>query len=281
MPISLYRHSIFQKNRMEAGRARMRQVLILENVTKEFRTYHRYHAGLKALVLNPRQIMRHRERDRFLAISEVSFAVCHGETFGILGRNGAGKSTLLALMAGVLRPTSGKISVHGRISPLLELGVGFTQELTGVENILINGVLLGLRRKEIEAKLDDIISFSGLSSFIDQPLKTYSSGMQIRLGFAIAIHVQPDILLVDEVLAVGDAEFQEKCFARITDLQRAGVTIVLVSHNLNTVETLCDRAVWIDKGCIVTLGSPQEVVARYQSEIAHLLSNQESASVSV
>jgi len=266
---------------VEAGRARMRQVLVLEKVTKEFRTYHHYHAGLKAFVVDPRQIMRHRERDRFLAISEVSFAVYSGETFGILGRNGAGKSTLLSMIAGVLRPTFGKISVHGRISPLLELGVGFTQELTGVENVLINGGLLGLRKKEIEAKLPEIISFSGLGSFIDQPLKTYSSGMQIRLGFAIAIHVQPDILLVDEVLAVGDAEFQEKCFTRIADLQRAGVTIVLVSHNLNTVETLCDRAVWIDKGRIVTLGSPQEVVARYQSEIAHLVATQKSASASV
>ena len=149
----------------------MRQVLILEKVTKEFRTYHQYNAGLKALVVDPGRIMRHRERDSFLAINEVSFAVYDGETFGILGRNGAGRSTLLALIAGVLWPTSGKISVQGRISPLLELGVGFTHELTGVENILINGVLLGLRRKEIESKLDDIISFSGLGSFIDQPLK--------------------------------------------------------------------------------------------------------------
>jgi lipopolysaccharide transport system ATP-binding protein len=265
---------------MEAGRARMKPVLVFENVTKEFRTYHRYHAGLKALVLDPRQIMRHRERDTFLAINQVSFAVEQGETFGILGRNGAGKSTLLALIAGVLRPTSGKISVRGHISPLLELGIGFTFELTGVENILINGVLLGLRKKEIEAKLDDIIEFSGLSSFIDQPIKTYSSGMMTRLGFAIAIHAQPDILLVDEVLAVGDAEFQEKCFARIMELQKAGVTIVLVSHNLNTVETICDRALWIDKGRIVTLGSPQEVVARYQSEIDHLLATPDSTSAS-
>src|SRR4029453_19142457 len=143
MPIFPYRHSSLQKNRMEAGRARMRQVLILERVTKEFRTYHHYHAGLKALVLDPGQIMWDRERDRFLAINEVSFAVYGGETLGTLGRNGQGKKTLLGLIAGVLRPTAGKISVHGRISPLLELGVGFTQELTGVENILINGVLLG------------------------------------------------------------------------------------------------------------------------------------------
>ncbi len=258
----------------------MKPVVTLESVTKVFRTQHRYHAGLKSLVLNPRLIMRRHSKERFVAVDRVSFSVSEGETFGILGRNGAGKSTLLGLIAGVLRPNSGSISVHGRISPLLELGVGFTPELTGIENILINGVLLGLRKREIEAAMDEIIDFSGLRSFIDQPLRTYSSGMQTRLGFAIAIHVRPNILLVDEFLAVGDSEFQEKCFARIADLQKDGVTIVVVSHNLSTLESLCDHAVWIDKGRIVALGSSQEVVARYQSEIAQFLPATESASVS-
>lgn len=255
----------------------MRPVLTLQNVTKVFRTYHRYHTGLKSLVLNPRLIMHRSDRDTFLAIDRVSFAVYQGETFGVLGRNGAGKSTLLALIAGVLRPTSGTISVQGRISPLLELGVGFTYDLTGIENIIINGVLLGLRRKEIEAKMSEIIDFSGLSPFIDQPLKTYSSGMQIRLGFAIAIHVQPEMLLVDEVLAVGDAEFHKRCLERIVDLRKQGVTVVLVSHDLHTLETLCDRAAWIDKGRLVELGSPKGVVARYQSEISQLPATPEPA----
>src|SRR5438132_4631523 len=213
----------------------MRPVVTFEDVTKIFKTYHRYHAGLKAMVLNPRLIAGRRERDSFIAISQVSFTVFEGETFGIIGRNGAGKSTLLALIAGVLRPTSGTISVHGRISPLLELGVGFTPELTGIENILINGVLAGLRKKEIEKRIEEIIGFSGLGSSIDQPLKTYSSGMQIRLGFSIAIHAQPDILVVDEVLAVGDAEFHRKCLERIAAVQKQGVTIVFVSHDLQTL----------------------------------------------
>lgn len=258
----------------------MKPVLTLQNVTKVFRTYHRYHAGLKSLVLNPRLIKHRSDRDIFLAIDRVSFAVFKGETFGILGRNGAGKSTLLALIAGVLPPTTGTISVKGRISPLLDLGVGFTPELTGIENIIINGVLLGLRRKEIEVKMPHIIDFSGLRPFIDQPLKTYSSGMQMRLGFAIAIHAQPDILLVDEVLAVGDAEFQEKCLDRIAELRRQGVTIVFVSHDLHTLETICDRAAWIDKGRIILLGSPKEVVARYRAEIASPIATPEAGAAS-
>jgi lipopolysaccharide transport system ATP-binding protein len=232
-----------------------------------FRTYHHYHAGLKTLALNPRLVGARRQRDTFLAIDELSLTVCQGETFGILGRNGAGKSTLLSLIAGVLRPTSGIISVQGRISPLLELGVGFTPDLTGIENIVINGVLLGLRRREVEAKMDDIIDFSGLGPFIDQPLKTYSSGMQMRLGFAIAIHAEPDILLVDEVLAVGDAEFQKKCLGRIADLRKRGVTIVLVSHDLPTMESVCDRAAYIEKGRLVAIGRPSEVTGIYHREI--------------
>jgi ABC-type polysaccharide/polyol phosphate transport system ATPase subunit len=161
------------------------------------------------------------------------------------------------------------ISVEGRISPLLELGVGFTPDLTGRENTIINGVLLGLRRRDIEERMGEIIDFSGLSSFIDQPLKTYSSGMQVRLGFAIAIHVRPDILLVDEVLAVGDAEFQEKCLERITNLRKHGVTIVFVSHDLETLKSICNQAASIDKGRLIALGTPSEVISRYQSELSH------------
>lgn len=246
----------------------MTPVLTLERVTKEFRIYDRYRTGLKSLILNPFLISQSRRTDRFLAIDRISFSVAKGESFGVLGRNGAGKSTLLALIAGVLRPTSGVISVRGRVSPLLELGVGFTHELTGRENIIINGVLLGLRKREIEAKIEEIIQFSGLSDFIDQPLKTFSSGMQSRLGFAIAVHVKPDILLVDEVLSVGDAEFQQKCLRRIDDLRNSGATVVFVSHNLQTVETICDRAMWIDKGRGVSLGSPKEVIEQYRLTVS-------------
>ena len=253
----------------------MKPALVLQDVTKIFRTYHHYHAGLKALVLNPSSLLRHGVRDTFLAIDQISFAVHKGESFGIIGRNGAGKSTLLALIGGILRPTSGMISVQGRISPLLELGVGFTPELTGRENIIVNGVLLGLRRRDIEERMGEIIDFAGLSSFIDQPLKTYSSGMQVRLGFAIAINVRPDILLVDEVLAVGDAEFQEKCLERITNLRKQGVTIVFVSHNLETLKSICNQAAYIDKGRLIALGTPREVISRYQSELSHAVTIQD------
>jgi lipopolysaccharide transport system ATP-binding protein len=247
----------------------MSPVLTLRNVTKIFRTYHHYHAGFKALVLNPHTLLHNGARETFLAVDRISFSVNKGETFGIFGRNGAGKSTILALMAGIMRPTTGEISVQGRISPLLELGVGFTTELTGRENVIINGVLLGLRRREIEERMNEIIEFAGLSSFIDQPLKTYSSGMQVRLGFAIAIHVRPDILIVDEVLAVGDAEFHAKCLKRIAEIRREGVTIVFVSHDLHTLQSICDRAAWIDKGRLVSIGAPGEMIRRYQAELSH------------
>jgi len=222
----------------------MRPVINFDRVTKIFKTYHPYHAGLKAMVLNPRLITHRRSKESFTAVNQVSFSVFEGETFGIVGRNGAGKSTLLALLAGVLRPTSGVISVQGRISPLLDLGVGLTPDLTGIENIIVNGVLLGLRRNEITAKIDDIIEFSGLHRFIDQPL------------------------LVDEVLAVGDAEFQEKCLERIAGLRRQGVTIVFVSHDLPRLETVCNRVAWIEKGQIAALGDSHEVISRYRSAIA-------------
>jgi len=244
--------------------------LSLDSVSKEFRLYPTHHAGLKELIVNPFRKKRSRQTNAFLAISDISLAVGKGESFGILGRNGAGKSTLLALIAGVLRPTSGTISVRGRISPLLELGVGFTHELTGRENIIINGVLLGLRKREIEAKVEQIIEFAELSKFIDQPLKTFSSGMLSRLGFAIAVQVKPDIVLIDEVLSVGDANFQKKCLRRIDDLRNNGVTIVFVSHNLDVVESVCDRVVWIDKGQIIAIGPSKDVVAAYRIDMHSL-----------
>jgi lipopolysaccharide transport system ATP-binding protein len=239
----------------------------ISSVTKKFLAYSQYHAGFKALVLNPRSLWTRGQRERFVAIDRLSFSIAAGETFGILGRNGAGKSTLLGLIGGILRPNQGVVTVRGRVCPLLELGVGFTPELTGRENVIINGVLLGLRRHEIEAKADEIIAFSGLRQFIYQPLKTFSSGMQVRLGFSIAVHAEPDILLVDEVLAVGDAEFQAKCLERIGELRRQGVTIVFVSHDLPTVEAICDRVAWIDRGRLCVVGSPKEVIALYREEV--------------
>lgn len=240
----------------------------LNDVTKEFRMYDRYQAGVKSLIVHPFRNARRHKPVRFRAVDHVSVNILHGECFGILGRNGAGKSTLLALIAGVLRPTSGTISVHGRISPLLELGVGFTPELTGRENIVINGVLLGLRRREITAIIEEIIAFADIADFIDQPLKTFSSGMQSRLGFAIAVHIKPNILLVDEVLSVGDTEFQQKCLRRIDQLRQSGATIVFVSHNLQTVENICDRAIWLEKGRVVSVGAPKKVIDTCRANIA-------------
>ena len=244
----------------------MKPAVVLDEVTKTFPTYSRY-AGLKNLVLNPRQAWMSERHGGFHAVDKVSFSVGTGEAFGIIGRNGAGKSTILGLISGILRPTSGQIAIHGRVSPLLELGVGFTPELTGRENALLNGVLLGLRKYEIQACIAEIIEFSGLESFIDQPLKTYSSGMQMRLGFAIAVHATPDILLVDEVLAVGDAEFQKKCLDRIAALRRRGVTIVFVSHDLATVEAVCERAAWMDHGRLISSGPTKDVVKDYRKEV--------------
>lgn len=245
----------------------MSTVISVDNVTKEFQNLKRYGAGLKSLLLDPSSVWQHVVEDMLPAVSDISFSVQAGEIFGVLGRNGAGKSTLLGVIGGMLRPTSGTISVHGRVCPLLELGAGFSPDLTGRENIVLNGILLGMRRHEVLERSDDIIEFSGLRRVIDQTLKTYSSGMQIRLGFSIATHANPDILLVDEVLAVGDAEFQEQCLALVGRLRSEGVTIVFVSHDLVTLESICDRAAWLDKGRLMAIGCPKEVIAQYQRDV--------------
>jgi ABC-type polysaccharide/polyol phosphate transport system ATPase subunit len=200
----------------------------------------------------------------FWAVREVSFAVPRGEALGIIGHNGAGKSTILKLLSGITTPTAGAITIRGRLAALIEVGSGFHPELTGRENIYLNGSILGMRRREISAKLDSIVDFAGVRPFIDVPVKRYSSGMYVRLGFSIAAHLDPDILLLDEVLAVGDAGFQAKCLERIRQLERAGTTIIFISHDLQAVEQLCDRVLLLHQGQIIAAGAPAEVIARYR-----------------
>ena len=205
----------------------------------------------------------------FWPLHEVSFAVHSGESVGIIGPNGSGKSTLLKLAAGIIEPTSGEIVVRGRVSALLELGAGFHPDLTGRENIYLNGSIYGLSRRVIEARMESIIDFAELGEFIDMPVRHYSSGMYVRLGFAVAIHTDPDVLLVDEVLAVGDLAFQQKCMEAIVHFRQQGGTLFLVSHDLTTIQNICDRAIWLEQGKIHAIGEPTEVVMRYLGNLAH------------
>jgi len=201
----------------------------------------------------------------FQALSEVSFDVRAGEVFGIVGRNGAGKSTLLKVISRVLRPTSGRVQVEGHVAPLLELGAGFHSELSGRENIFLNGTLLGLKRAEIESAFDEIVDFAELWDFVDAPLRTYSTGMAVRLGFSVATAFRPDILLVDEVLSVGDERFQEKCAARMTEFRQQGTTILLVTHDSRLVMSMCDRALWLDHGRVGAVGPVDQVISAYHA----------------
>jgi lipopolysaccharide transport system ATP-binding protein len=206
----------------------------------------------------------------FQALREISFTVPQGQTLGIIGRNGSGKSTLLKLLAGIYRPDHGRIAVHGKVGALLELGAGFHPEFSGRENVLINGIVLGLSKREMRRRFDAIVRFAGLEAFIDEPVKTYSSGMYTRLGFSVAIHADPDILLIDEILAVGDEEFQHKCLDKMAELRRQGKTIVLVSHDLATVERWSDEVLWLEDGVLQEIGAPQRVIERYRHGVAAL-----------
>lgn len=201
--------------------------------------------------------------DDFWALRDVTFDVMPGQGFGIIGRNGSGKSTALKLVARILKPNRGRILVNGRVSALLELGAGFHHDLTGRENIFLNAAVLGLQEDEVNARFDDIVEFSELDSFIDMPVKHYSSGMYMRLGFSIAIHVQPDILIVDEILAVGDQAFQSKCLDKILWLKKQGTTILMVSHNLNQLRTICTDMVWMEKGQVKAAGKTESVISQY------------------
>src|SRR5213595_3288670 len=219
----------------------------LVGVSKIYRRYGgRQFSTLKSALLQ-RSILRDLQpSDTFPALKNVSFTVPKGSTFGVMGRNGSGKSTALKLVAGITKPTSGTVRVEGRISALIELGAGFHPEISGRENVFINAVMLGLTKREIQERFDEIVEFAELQEFINAPVKTYSSGMYMRLGFAVAIHVKPDVLLVDEVLAVGDEAFTHKCLDKFAEFKRLGKTILLVTHSLGLVDRFCDRALWID-----------------------------------
>jgi lipopolysaccharide transport system ATP-binding protein len=237
-------------------------IIRFENVSKKFTLHHERPRSFQELTVN---LLRRgpRPREEFWALRDVSFTVQPGQTLGFIGANGAGKSTVLKLMSHIIEPTSGQIAVDGRVGALLELGAGFHPDLTGRENVYLNGSIMGLRRVEIRRKLDDIVAFAELERFIDVPVKHYSSGMYVRLGFSIAVHTDPEILLVDEVLSVGDQVFQQKCMERIGMLRQDGVTIVLVSHNMADVGHLCDRVIWLTDGEVQADGYSTTVVDQY------------------
>lgn len=233
--------------------------IAVAGVSKRFRLYSERNQSLKSALLR-----RGRSKfDDFWALRDVSLDVPQGSTFGLIGSNGSGKSTLLKCMARILQPNDGTIEHHGSLGALLELGSGFHPELSGRENIYLNASILGLTRREIERRYDDIVQFSGVEEFIDQPVKNYSSGMYVRLGFSVAINIEPDILLVDEILAVGDAAFQARCLDKFADYRRAGRTVVLVSHDAGTVKTICDAAAWLDHGRLQRVGPAAAVVDEY------------------
>ncbi len=238
----------------------------IREVTKRYRIYHEKIPSLKNTILRGKR----QTYEEFLALDDVSFSIGHGETFGIIGPNGSGKSTLLKLIANIIQPTKGKIVYNGSMSALLELGAGFHPDLTGRENIYINSAILGMKRKEVDRRFDEIVSFSELEKFIDTPVKNYSSGMYMRLGFSIAINVDPDILLVDEVLAVGDQSFQAKCYKVIYDIMKKGKTIIIVSHDLDTISDLCSQVVFLKDGKVVDQGNPVSVVSQYRAYVEEL-----------
>lgn len=243
----------------------------LRNVAKRFKYQGGGARSLQQLFINwlrpGREAARNSGKEYFWPLRDISLTINRGDSLGIIGHNGSGKSTLLKLITGILEPTSGDIHVRGRISSLLELGAGFHPDLTGRENIYLNGSMYGLSRAQMRDRMDSIIDFAELSDFIDTPVKHYSSGMYVRLGFAVAIHSEPDLLLIDEVLAVGDAAFQYKCLEAVQAFRKAGGTILLVTHDLGSIQTICNRAMWLEKGVIQAEGAPLDVVVDYMKRV--------------
>jgi ABC-type polysaccharide/polyol phosphate transport system ATPase subunit len=241
----------------------------VSHASKLYRRYsrRRQFATLKSALLSGSLIRDLNPDETFAAVQDVTFSLPRGRTLGVIGRNGSGKSTMLKLVAGITKPSSGTVRVNGRISALIELGAGFHPEISGRENVFINGIMLGLSKKEIARRFDEIVEFAELRDFIDAPVKTYSSGMYMRLGFAVAIHVDPDVLLVDEVLAVGDEGFTHKCLDKFAEFKRRGRTILLVTHSLGMVERFCDEALWLDGGKMKAMGDPKRVVGAYVTDV--------------
>ena len=244
--------------------------IVATDVAKVYRRFlHRNQfKTLKSALLTRSLLSDLRPDETFTALDGVSFEVPRGSTFGVIGANGSGKSTLLKLVAGITKPTRGSLVVDGRVSALIELGAGFHPEISGRENVSINGIMLGLTRREVERRFDEIVAFAELEEFIDAPVKTYSSGMYMRLGFAVAIHVDPDVLLIDEVLAVGDEAFTRKCLDKIAELRRRGKTILFVTHSLGLVEKMCDDVLWLRHGRTADRGDPKRVVDAYLTHVA-------------
>jgi ABC-type polysaccharide/polyol phosphate transport system ATPase subunit len=233
--------------------------VVVDGVSKRFRLYKERNQSLKATLMRGGRATY----DEFWALRDVSFEIDEGSTFALIGENGSGKSTLLKCIARILSPEKGDIRTRGSVAALLELGSGFHPELSGRENVFLNGSILGMTKRELEGKFDEIVDFAGIEAFIDQPVKNYSSGMYMRLGFSVAINVDPDILLVDEVLAVGDAVFQDKCMEKFVDFREAGKTVVIVSHAMGSMRTLCDQAAWLDRGRLIEIGRADAIVDRY------------------
>ena len=248
----------------------MNNAIEVRDVHKLYRRYGRRKSfgTLKSALLTGGLLRNLRPDEAFEALKGVTFDVAAGRTFGIIGRNGSGKSTMLKMIAGIGKPTSGTVRVNGRVSALIELGAGFHPEISGRENVFINGMMLGLSKRDIASRFDDIVRFAELEDFIDAPVKTYSSGMYMRLGFAVAINVDPDVLLVDEVLAVGDEAFTHKCLDKFAEFRRRGRTVLLVTHSLDMVTRFCDEALWLDAGVVRAQGDPQRIIDTYRLDVA-------------
>jgi len=237
-------------------------VIKAEKIGIHYRIYHRQARSLKTAVID---LMRRKySYEKFWALRDITFEVKKGEMLGIVGRNGSGKSSLLKILSGIYGPDEGRFTIDGRASALIELGAGFHPELTGSENVILNGAILGYTREEMDAKYNDIVDFSGVVKFMDSPVKNFSSGMQLRLGFSVAVHSDPDVMLIDEVLAVGDRQFKDKCYGKIEEFRRNGATIVFVSHDMQEIRKYCDRCMWLHEGEIKSIGKPEKITKDYE-----------------